>query len=37
MEAQDQIQLINDTINKTKDHLKESSFNFIIRSNIRIL
>ena len=29
MEAQDQIQLINDTINKTKDHLKESSFNFI--------
>ena len=29
MEAQDQIQLINDTINKTKENLKESSFNFI--------
>tara|TARA_B100000768_G_C11070556_1_gene286410 strand:+ start:112 stop:213 length:102 start_codon:yes stop_codon:yes gene_type:complete len=27
MEAQDQIQLINDTINKAKENLKESSFN----------
>jgi len=25
----DQIQLINNTINKTKEDLKESSFNFI--------
>jgi len=25
----DQIQLINDAINKTKENLKESSFNFI--------
>ena len=29
METQDQIQLINDTINKAKENLKESSFSFI--------
>ena len=30
METLDQIQLINDTINKTKENLKSSSFNFIL-------
>lgn len=30
MKTQDQIQLINDAINKTKENLKSSSFNFIL-------
>lgn len=30
MKTQDQIQLINDTINKTKENLKSSSFSFIL-------
>ena len=29
MEAQEQIQLINDTINQTKEKIKESSFSFV--------
>ena len=30
MKTQEQIQLINDTINKTKENLKSSSFSFIL-------